>query len=115
MNSGLTLKGRVALVTGAAKRLGRHVALHLAGEGADVAVHYGKSETEAHALVEEIEKQGRRAAAFSADLTNVEAIACFDQAGNRPLRATRYPNQQRGQFSAGEIRRDNPRILGCLP
>jgi NAD(P)-dependent dehydrogenase (short-subunit alcohol dehydrogenase family) len=74
MNSGLTLKGRVALVTGAAKRLGRHVALHLAREGADIAVHYGKSETEAHTLVEEIEKQGRRAAAFSADLTNVQAI-----------------------------------------
>jgi len=74
MNSGLTLKGRVALVTGAAKRLGRHVALQLAREGADIAVHYGKSETEAHTLVEEIEKQGRRAAAFSADLTNVQAI-----------------------------------------
>jgi pteridine reductase len=37
-------------------------------------VHYGKSETEAHALVEEIERQGRRAAAFSADLTNVQTI-----------------------------------------
>jgi NAD(P)-dependent dehydrogenase (short-subunit alcohol dehydrogenase family) len=77
MNSDLTLKGRVALVTGAAKRLGRHVALHLAGEGADIAVHYGNSETEAHTLVEEIEKQGRRAGAFSADLTNVEAIPCL--------------------------------------
>src|SRR5215470_12697681 len=100
MNSGLTLEGGVALVTGAAKRLGRHLPLHLAGEGADIGVHYGKSETEAHALVEEIERQGRHAAAFSADFTNVQAIACFDQAGNRPLRATRYPNQQRGQFSA---------------
>jgi len=39
-----------------------------------IAVHYGKSETEAHALVEEIERQGRRAAAFSADLTNVQTI-----------------------------------------
>jgi len=75
MNSGLTLEGRVALVTGAAKRLGRHVALHLAAEGADIAVHYGKSGTEAHALVEEIEGQGRRAAAFSANLTNVQAIS----------------------------------------
>jgi len=64
-------------VTGAAKRLGRHVAFHLAGEGADIAVHYGKSETEAHTLVEEIEKQGCGAAAFSADLINVPAIPCL--------------------------------------
>ena len=64
----------MALVTGAAKRLGRAVALRLAHEGADVAVHYGKSATEAHELVAEIEKLGRRAAAFSAELTNVAAI-----------------------------------------
>ena len=64
-------------MTGAAKRLGRHVAFHLAGEGADIAVHYGKSETEAHTLVEEIEKQGCGAAAFSADLINVPAIPCL--------------------------------------
>ena len=74
MDSGLKLEGRVALVTGAAKRLGRYVAMHLASEGADIAVHYGKSETEARTLVEEIERQGRRAAAFSADLTNVQTI-----------------------------------------
>ena len=79
MNSGLTLEGRVALVTGAAKRLGLHLALHLAGEGADIAVHYGKSETEAHALVEEIKRQGRRAAAFSGDLTNEQAIPSLIQ------------------------------------
>src|SRR6266481_5121912 len=50
------LAGRVALVTGAGKRLGRAVALRLASEGADVAVHYGKSEAEAREVVGEIEK-----------------------------------------------------------
>jgi pteridine reductase len=68
------LAGRVALVTGAGKRLGRAVALRLAREGADVAVHYGKSEAEAQDVVSEIEKMGRRAAAFSAELTDVAAI-----------------------------------------
>jgi len=68
------LAGRVALVTGAGKRLGRAVALRLASEGADVAVHYGKSEAEAQEVVSEIEKLGRRASAFSAELTDVQAI-----------------------------------------
>lgn len=68
------LEGRVALVTGAAKRLGRAVALRLAKEGADLAIHYGKSEAEARELVGEIVKLGRGAAAFSAELTDVAAI-----------------------------------------
>jgi len=68
------LIGRVALVTGAAKRLGRAVAMRLAQEGADVAIHYGKSRGEAKEVVEEITKLGRRSAAFSAELTDVGAI-----------------------------------------
>jgi len=68
------LSGKVALVTGAGKRLGRAVALRLAGEGADVAVHYRVSEGEAKEVVAEIEKLGRRAVAMRAELTSVEEI-----------------------------------------
>lgn len=74
MNKNTKLAGRVALVTGAGKRLGRAVALRLASEGADMAVHYGKSQADALEVVAEIEKMGRRAAAFSAELTDVKAI-----------------------------------------
>lgn len=81
MPDGKKLSGRVALVTGAAKRLGRVVALRLADEGADVAIHYGKSASEAREVVSEIEKRGQRAASFSADLTSVPAIQrLFDDA-----------------------------------
>ena len=69
-----TLHNRVALVTGAGKRLGRAVALRLATEGADVAVHYGKSESEALDVVHEIEKLGRHSIAIHADLTRVVEI-----------------------------------------
>lgn len=68
------LQGRVALVTGAARRLGRHIALRLASEGVDIAVHYGKSTEEAQQLVAEVEKLGRRAAAFPAELDDVGLI-----------------------------------------
>lgn len=69
-----SLQGRVALVTGAGKRIGRAVALRLAREGADIMVHYHKSEGEAHEVVGEIEKTGRKGAAFSADLCDVAKI-----------------------------------------
>ena len=57
-----------ALVTGAGKRLGRAMALYLAGRGHDVAVHYASSAVEAEAVVAEIRAMGRRAQAFQADL-----------------------------------------------
>src|SRR5262249_15922716 len=68
------LGGKVALVTGAGKRLGRAVALRLANEGADVDVHYRGSEGEAREVVAEIEKSGRRGVAMRAELTSIEEI-----------------------------------------
>ena len=70
----LPLQNRVALVTGSAKRLGRAVALRLAREGADVAIHYRSSEAEARSAVAEIEALGRRSTAIPADLTQVAEI-----------------------------------------
>jgi NAD(P)-dependent dehydrogenase (short-subunit alcohol dehydrogenase family) len=81
---GKSLQGRVALVTGGAKRLGRAVALRLAEEGADVAIHYRSSVTEAQSAVTEIEKSGRRGKAIAADLTSVVDIKrLFDEAAKQ--------------------------------
>jgi len=77
-----TLSGKVGLVTGAAKRLGRAVALRLAEEGADIVVHYRTSEAEARSAVTEIEKLGQRGLAIAADLSSVAEIKrLVDEAG----------------------------------
>jgi pteridine reductase len=68
------LTGKVALVTGSAKRLGRAVALRLAAEGADLVIHHGASHAEAQETVGEIKKMGQRAIALSADLRKINEI-----------------------------------------
>lgn len=57
------------LVTGAAKRLGRAIALHLAQSGWSVAVHYNNSKAEAEDTVSALRKHGVHATAVKADLT----------------------------------------------
>src|SRR5947207_1863694 len=64
------LEGKVVLVTGAAKRIGRGIALRLAQEGALVAIHYGESEAEARATA----KECNDAPVFKANLTKVSEI-----------------------------------------
>jgi len=70
----LRLEGKSALVTGAARRIGRAISLALAREGANVAVHYESSAREAADLVAEIEKLGARAVAIQADLSDPDSL-----------------------------------------
>ena len=63
----MSVKGKVVLVTGAAKRIGRAIALRLAHEGARVAIHYGRSAAAARATADEC----GNAPIFGADLESV--------------------------------------------
>jgi 3-oxoacyl-[acyl-carrier protein] reductase len=65
----IALDGRVALVTGGSRGIGRAIALGLAESGADVAVNYRTRGEEAAAVVRQVEALGRRAIAVGADVS----------------------------------------------
>ena len=70
-----SLKGKIALVTGASRGIGRATALVLAEAGAHVLVHYGRSVQDAESLVAGIRAKGGSADAITADLGNPEGAA----------------------------------------
>jgi len=69
-----SLAGKTALVTGAAKRLGRAAAIALAQQGVNVAVHYHQSEQAAQTLCHEIQSMGGNGWAFAADLSDSNQV-----------------------------------------
>ena len=75
MPTGPDLAGRVALVTGASRGIGRAVALALAAAGADVVVNYRERAPDAAAVATAIRALGRRALAIAADVADGEAVA----------------------------------------
>lgn len=70
----LGLKGKTALVTGAARGVGREIALSLAAEGTNIAVNYRNSGKEADTLVSEIAAKGIKAKAYKADVADFAAV-----------------------------------------
>ncbi len=71
----LPFEGRVALVTGAARRIGRSIALKLAAEGAAVVVNYRNSKAEAEKVAAQIARMERLAMAWPADVSRGEEVA----------------------------------------
>jgi 3-oxoacyl-[acyl-carrier protein] reductase len=74
------LAGRVAVITGAGRSIGRAMALELAAGGAAVVVNVRSNRTEAEAVVKEIEAKGGRAMAAIADVTDAPAVHAMAQA-----------------------------------
>ena len=71
----MSLDDKLILITGAAKRVGRELALALARAGADVVVHYGQSHDEALRLCGEIQALGRKAYPVQADLSDAAQVS----------------------------------------
>ncbi len=97
------LAGKVALVTGAAKRIGRGVALRLASEGADVIVNYRSSRMEADEAVAQISATGRRAMAFQADVAKRADVAAMFAAIEREFGRLDILVNNAGMFFPGKF------------
>ena len=76
---------RAALITGAARRIGRAVALDLAEAGFAVAIHYGRSADAAREVVAEIAGKGGTAIAFGADLAREDEVATLTARATQAL------------------------------
>jgi len=73
----MKLEGKVALVTGAGKGIGRGIAIELAREGANVAVNYAHSDGGAVEIVKKIASMGRKAIVVKADVSKIAEIAAM--------------------------------------
>ena len=96
------LAERVALVTGAARRIGRDIALTLAEAGARVAVNYNSSAAEAEKTVAEIHAKNGRAAALQADVSSAGQVQQLVEATEQKLGPVDILVNNAGIFAPGE-------------
>jgi NAD(P)-dependent dehydrogenase (short-subunit alcohol dehydrogenase family) len=85
MNDPPLLAGKVAVVTGGSRGIGRAIARGLASEGADVAISYRSDARSAAEVVREVEHLGRRAFAVASDARNPEQAGAFVEAATSRL------------------------------
>jgi NAD(P)-dependent dehydrogenase (short-subunit alcohol dehydrogenase family) len=100
----------VAVVTGGARRLGRHLCLTLAARGYDVVILYRSSEEEARALVQEIAATGRRARARAVDVSvESEVAAAFSEIARAEGRVDLLLNNV-GNYNPQDVTRLTPAV-----
>jgi pteridine reductase len=75
LEGSMEIEGKVALVTGAGKRVGRAIALALAERGAEVVIHYRESERDAHEVLAQAKRWGGKPVAVQADLAQPAEVA----------------------------------------
>lgn len=97
------LHEQVALVTGAAKRIGRSIALKLAGAGAAVAVNYRGSKADAEGVVREIQQAGGRAVALQADVAVPKQVESLFAAMDREFNRLDILVNNAGMFSTASV------------
>jgi 3-oxoacyl-[acyl-carrier protein] reductase len=71
------LDGKIAVVTGAAKGIGKAIAVKLAGQGATVIINYNGSDSQAAKVVKEIEEKGGKAEAIQCNVSEYESVGVF--------------------------------------
>jgi NAD(P)-dependent dehydrogenase (short-subunit alcohol dehydrogenase family) len=81
-------EGKIALITGASRGIGRQLALTLAARGATPIVNYRRSDDAARETVAKIERLGATGVAIRADLENLDASAAWTSSSPTPRRAT---------------------------
>ena len=95
MSIDISLAGRVALVTGASRGIGRTIALQLTQAGADVAINYRRDEAAARETVAAITALGRQARAYAAAVEDREQAQRMTTDVLGRFRRGAHPGQQR--------------------
>jgi 3-oxoacyl-[acyl-carrier protein] reductase len=113
----MELEGRVALVSGAGRGIGRAIALGLAEDGADVAVNYRRDQDAAAETVEAVEKLGRRAKAYGASVDSWEedeamVAAVLEDFGHVDILVNNAGIASRGQSIADTEPAEMQRVIG---
>ena len=99
----MQLQGKIALVTGAARGIGRAIALRLSREGAAIGINYQKRADRAESLATEIRQQGGKALTLQADVGDAAAVRTMIERMQRELGAVDILVNNAGVVRRGDL------------